>query len=113
MIHCGAAGELDELGGDVVEAGLARSISQVRPWTSVAPASISRSGLTWKCTVAAGGPAVDELDGGDFDDAVALPRVEAGGFGVEMIWRMSSRSGQGDAWVQSTNRRTGDNAQQG
>jgi hypothetical protein len=31
---------------------------------------------------AAGRPPVDQLDGGDFDDAMVL-RVEAGGFGVE------------------------------
>ena len=40
--------------------------------------------------------AVDELDGGELDDPVALPRIEAGGFGVEddlaHRWGMACRT---------------------
>ena len=63
--------------------GLPLRSSQVMPCTSVAPASISRSGSTWNWIVRPVGAPVDELERRELDDPMALLRVEAGGFGVE------------------------------
>ena len=46
-----AAREIDELGRDVANFGLPFRSSHVMPCTSVAPASMSRSGSKWRCRV--------------------------------------------------------------
>ena len=51
MIHSAPRAKVDELGGDVAEsAACPLRSSHVMPWTSVAPASISRSGSSRKWT---------------------------------------------------------------
>ena len=79
----GAAHVFDEFGGDFAELRL------VAQELGGQPVHLQRAflALAFRIDVAvemvAGQPPVDEFDAGDFDDAVAERRVEAGGFSVE------------------------------
>ena len=100
----GAAREVEELRRDVAEFRLAL---EVVPGLAV---HLGRAGVDLALGVdveldrAAGGAPVDDLDARELDDAVALLRVEAGGFGVEDDLAHSGFDSGGTAPVYRTRR---------
>ncbi len=79
----GAAHVFDEFRGDFLEFRLVAQKLLGKPVHPQRPFLALAFRIDVAVEMVAGQPAVDELDAGDFDDAVAERRVEAGGFSVE------------------------------
>ena len=78
-----SACEIDELGGDVGEFRLVAQRLPGQP-VDVGGAAVDLAlGIDIEVHVTTSEPAINHLDAGDLDDAVAQLRIEAGGFGVE------------------------------
>ena len=90
----GAAREREELRRYVAKTGLALEIVPRHP------VDFGRAGVDLPFRIqsevhgAARRPTVDQLQRGDLDDAVALPRIEARGFGVDDDLAHGDRPGQ-------------------